>query len=83
MKLFRKQLEQEGKGKHALEEYTVDVSEKFVMRPEQVIEHDICEDVKQIKQPRKAPVRTSTSSTNRSVTRWACGRSSIGSIRYL
>jgi hypothetical protein len=82
-----KRLEQEGKGKHALEEYTVDVSEKLVMRPviEHVIEHDIKfdEDVKQIKQSRKTPVRTATNSTNRSFTRRACGHSSIGSISNL
>jgi len=82
--LIRKRLEHEGKEKYELEEYTIDVSEKFLMRPEQVVEHEsIAEEVKQTQQSRKPPVRTATSSTNRSFSRRVCGHSSIGSISNL
>jgi len=77
---IRKRLQQEEEGKHKLEEYTEEVSKEFLMRPEQ---SNICENVEEIKQSRKAPIRSATSSTNQSFFPKACGHSSIGSISNL
>jgi len=80
---IRKRLELERKGNQKLEEYTVNVSDKFLMRPEQVVENKTCEDVKRTQQSRKPPVRRATNSTTRSINRPSCGHSSIGSISNL